>query len=189
MRGGRRPGRLRLFGRRAAPRPSPARLQRPRAAIPAGKGGRARCCAGNVTSGIGKTNGVGSAPVESRRDARDERGVIGEPPIHVSDPLDSEPAPRQGRFQHGQPGIRCLRQSRRLLPYQDIVSDPASHDAADAGEPEVDLAGHVSGDSRPGYCREDYGRLPSQVMSSHGPVICEVDIHAYTEVKAVTTQL
>jgi hypothetical protein len=113
----------------------------------------------------GETDGVGSAPVESRSDACDERGVVGEPPIHVSDPLDREPAPRQDRFQRGQPGVRCVRQGRRLLPYFDVVSDPAGHDAADAGEPEVDLARHVTGYGRPSrgvIAKEDYGRLPGQ---------------------------
>jgi hypothetical protein len=45
---------------------------------------------------------VDSAPVAGRRDARDERGVVGEPSVHVSYALDSEPAAGQGRLQRGQ---------------------------------------------------------------------------------------
>ncbi len=113
----------------------------------------------------GETAGIDSAPEEGRRDARDERGVVGEPSVHVSNPLDSEPTGREGRFERCQPGIRCLRQGRRLLPDADVGRGPAGHDAADAGKSEVGVAGHFAGDGGP-TCRivaeEDEGWLPGQ---------------------------
>jgi hypothetical protein len=88
-----------------------------------------------------------------------------EPPVHVGDPLHGEPAAGQGRVQRGQPGIGCLLQSGGLLPDADVVSGPVGHDAADAWEPEVDIAGQVSGDGRPAgrvVAEEDHGRLSGQ---------------------------
>jgi hypothetical protein len=79
--------------------------------------------------------------------------------------LYAEPAAGQVRFQHGQPGIRCRRESRGLLPDADVAGGPAGHDAADAGEPEVDNAGHVTRDGRPArrvVAEEDHRRLPGQ---------------------------
>jgi len=110
----------------------------------------------------GEADGIGSAAVQSRRDARDEGGVVGKPPVHVRDPLDGEPAAGQGRFQRCQPRVGRPRQSRGLRPDADVVGGPVGHDAADAGEPEVGIAGQVAGDGRPAggvVAEEDDGWL------------------------------
>jgi hypothetical protein len=78
--------------------------------------------------------------------------VVGEPTVHVSYPLDSEPAAGQGRLERCQPGIGCFWQSCWLLPDAGIVGGPAGHDAADARESEVDLTGHAARDGSPA-CR------------------------------------
>ena len=52
---------------------------------------------------LGQADGIGSAAVKRRRDARDEGGVIDEPPVHIGYSLDGEPAAGQGRFQRCQP--------------------------------------------------------------------------------------
>lgn len=43
----------------------------------------------------GEADGIGPAPVQRRCYARDERGVICKPSVHVSNALDREPAARQ----------------------------------------------------------------------------------------------
>jgi hypothetical protein len=55
---------------------------------------------------LGEADGIGSAAVKRRRDARDEGGVVGEPPVHVGYSLEGEPAAGQGRCQRGQPRVR-----------------------------------------------------------------------------------
>lgn len=100
----------------------------------------------------GKPDGIGPAAIEGRGDARDERGVVGEPSVHVSDPLDREPAAGQVRLERGQPGVRCFRKSRRLLPDADILSCPAGQHAADTRESEVDVTGKAASDGSPA-CR------------------------------------
>ncbi len=100
----------------------------------------------------GKAGRVCSAAVERRCDAGHKCGVVGKPSVHVTYALDSKPAACQGRLQLCQPGIRCLLQSGGLLPDVDELGGPAGHDATDAREPEVDIAGHVTGDGRPA-CR------------------------------------
>jgi hypothetical protein len=63
---------------------------------------------GRVTEGRavrGEADGIGPASVQGRRIARDERGMVGEPSVHVSYPLNSERVVGQGRLERGQPGI------------------------------------------------------------------------------------
>ena len=75
--------------------------------------------------------------------------MVDEPSVHVSDPLDREPAAGQVRLERGQPGIRCFRQGRRLLPDADILSGPAGQHPADARESEVDITGQAASDGGP----------------------------------------
>jgi hypothetical protein len=105
---------------------------------------------------------IGSATVQGRRD---EGGVVGEPPVHVGDPLHAEPAADQDGLPARPAGDQMPSESRGLLPDADVVGDPVGQDAADAGEPEVDVAGYVGRDGRPArrvVAEEDHGRLCGQ---------------------------
>jgi hypothetical protein len=113
----------------------------------------------------GQADGVGPAADQGRRDACDEGSVVGEPPVHVGDPLDGEATIGQDRVQRGQPGISGRRQSRGLRPDACVVGGLAGHDATDAREPEIDIAGQVTGDGEPPrwvVAEEEHGRLPGQ---------------------------
>jgi len=95
--------------------------------------------------------------------------VEGEPSVHVSYPLDSEPAAGQVRLERRQPWVRCFLQSRRLLPDADVAGGPAGQDPGDAGEPEVDIAGQATSDASPArrvVAQEDDRWLPGQAGQS-----------------------
>ena len=60
----------------------------------------------------GEAAGIGPAPVQRRCYARDERGVIGKPAVHVSYALDREPLTHQRRLQLCQLRVPSLSDSR-----------------------------------------------------------------------------
>ena len=76
----------------------------------------------------GKTGGVGPAAVQGRTDARNERGVIGEPAVHIMYAPDSKALAGQGRCQCGEPGISRVRQDGRLLADAAALSVSSSND-------------------------------------------------------------
>jgi len=90
----------------------------------------------------GQPGGVGTAAIQSGCDTGDEGGVVGEPSLHVGDPVDIEAALAQDVLQLVQisdgPGL----QSGRLLPDAHIVRDSVAENTGYAREAEPHRTAH-----------------------------------------------
>jgi hypothetical protein len=111
--------------------------------------GHGRAHQPEVGAVVGQACRVAAAPVQGRGHAGHERGMVGQPAVHVGDPPDREALLAERRFQLCQQGIAARFQRRRLLPDAHILGYPVPDEAADAGEPEPDLAGDTGGYRRP----------------------------------------
>jgi hypothetical protein len=76
--------------------------------------------------------------------AGDERGVVGEPAVHVGDALDAESplAERLPELVHARAGARL--QGGWLLPDTHVLRDPVAHDTAHAREAEPHVTGRLA---------------------------------------------